>query len=54
MKWGALLVCLWMFWCAWLSRNSPGLQLIAIFVAGMYANEFERSCRSKSESEVTK
>lgn len=54
MKWGALLVCAWMLLMAWWLREHPGLCFLAVFVAGMHANEFERSGRSEAESEVTK
>lgn len=54
MKWGSLVLCVWMLFVAYWLRDSPVGNFIAVFLAGMWANEFEQSGRSKPESEVTK
>lgn len=47
MKWGCLLLCIWfVVLAAWPFSDSDTLQFVCIFLAGMYANDFERSCKS--------
>lgn len=52
MKWGYLLLCIWfVVLAAWPFADRDGLQFVCIFLAGMYANDFERS-QSKRADEV--
>ena len=50
MKWGSLLLCAWMILlAAWPFADKPGLQIIAVFLAGMYAQDFASSSKSCTE-----